>query len=133
MLCQPPLHNKMNQPYTYSYSLPFGLPSHLGYHSTLREFPVLHSMFPSVVHFIHSINNVYVSIPASQFLPPHPFPSWHPYICSLCLGFYFCSATKIIYTIFLDSIYMHYYTLAFHFLTYFTLSDTLQVHPHLYK
>ena len=117
MLCQPPLHNIMNQPYTYRYPLPFGLPSHLGYHSALDEFLVLYSMFPSVVHFIHSINNVYVSIPVSQFLLPHPFPSWYPYICSLHWCLYFCFAAKITYTIFLDSTYMRYYTIfAFLFL-----------------
>ena len=47
--------------------------------------PLLSSMVPSVVYFIHSINSVYVSIPISQFLPPHPFPPWYPYICSLHL------------------------------------------------
>ena len=93
----------MNQPYTYRYPLPFGPPSHLGYHSALGELPLLHSMFPSVVHFTRSINNVHVSTPVSQFLPPHPFPPWHPYICSLRLCLYFCFATKIISTIFLDS------------------------------
>ena len=91
-------------------------------------------MFPSVVYFIHSINNVYVSIPVFQFLPPHPVSPWYPYICSLCLCLYFCFANKIIYTIFLDSTYLRYYTIfAFLFLTYFTLYDTLYVHPHLYK
>ena len=30
------------------------------------------------------------------------FPPWYPYICSLCLCLYFCFASKIIYTIFLD-------------------------------
>ena len=98
------------------------------------EFPEPYSMFPSVVSFIHSINNVYMSMPVSQFLPPHPFPAWYPYICSLCMCLYFCSAYEIIYIIFLDSTYMHYYTiLAFLFLTYFTLYDTLQVHSPLYK
>ena len=33
------LHDKMNQPYTYRYPLPFGLPSHLGYHSALGRVP----------------------------------------------------------------------------------------------
>ena len=114
----------MNGPYTYRYPLPFRLPSHLGYHSALGELPVLYSMFPSVIHFIHSINNVYVSIPVSQFLSPHPFPPWYPYICSLCLFLYFCFATKIIWIIFLDSRYMRYYTIfAFLFLTYFTLYE----------
>ena len=40
----------------------------------------------------------------------------------------------LIYTIFLDSTYMRYYTIfAFLFLTYFTLNDALKVHPRLYK
>ena len=34
---------------------------------------------------IHSIDSVYVSIPISQFLPPHPFPLWYPYTYSLCV------------------------------------------------
>ena len=29
----------MNQPYTYRYPLPFGLPSRLGYHSALGRVP----------------------------------------------------------------------------------------------
>ena len=48
-----------------------------------------------------------MSIPISQFIPPPPLPSWCPYICSLHLCLYFCFASKIIYTIFLDSICMH--------------------------
>ena len=96
----------MNQPYTYRYPLPFGLPSHLGYHSAPGELPVLYSAFPSAVHFIQSISSVYVSIPVSHFLPPHPFPHWCPYICSLRLCLYFCFAAKITSTIFLDSTYI---------------------------
>ena len=85
---------------------------------------MLYSMFPSVVYFMHSINNVYVLIPVSQFLPPHPSPPWYPYSCSPRLCLYFCSSDKIICTIFLDSTYMHYYMIfAFLFLTYFTLYD----------
>ena len=45
-----------------------------------------------------------MSIPISQFISP---PPWYPYICSLCLCLYFCFANKIIYIIFLDSIYMY--------------------------
>ena len=42
-------------------------------------------MFPSVVYFIHSINNVYVSIPVSQFLPPHPKISIYFYSLLFCI------------------------------------------------
>ena len=54
-----------------------------------------------------------------------PFPSWYPYICSLCLCLYFCFANKIIYTIFSR---LHIYALIYYiflFLTYFTLYNTL--------
>ena len=62
----------MYQPYTYRYPLPFGLPSNLGYHSALGEFPVLYSMFPSVVHFIHSISE---ELPALKGLGILFFPA----------------------------------------------------------
>ena len=54
-----------------------------------------------------SINSPCVSAPVSQFLPPSFFPPWCPYIYSLLLCLYFCFANKIIYTIFLDSTYLH--------------------------
>ena len=50
-----------------------------------------------------------MSIPISQFIPPHSFPSWCPYIWSLHLCPYFCSTNKTIYTIFLDSTYVLIY------------------------
>ena len=78
----------MNHPYTYRYPLPFQLPCHLGYHSALGRVRVLYSMFVSVVYFIYCISNICVSIPASQFLPPHSFPPWYTYICSLHLCLY---------------------------------------------
>ena len=61
----------------------------------------------------------------------HPLPPWYPYICSLRLCLYFCFANKIIYTIFLDSTYVCYYTIfVFLFLTSFTLYE---VHPRFYN
>ena len=44
---------------------------------------------------------VYMSIPISQFIPPH-IPPQCPYVSSLHLCLYFYFANKIIYTIFLD-------------------------------
>ena len=50
----------------------------------------------------------------------------------ICL--YSCPANRFICTIFLDSTYIHWYTIfVLLFLTYFTLYDRLQVHPCLYK
>ena len=88
MQCQPPLHSKMNQPYTYRYPSLLDFPPIQVTTVHQVEFRVLYGMFPSVVYFMHSISNVYVSIPVSQFLPPHSFPPWYPYICSLCLCLY---------------------------------------------
>ena len=96
---------------------------------------LLYSRFLLVISFIHI--SVYMSIPIAQFIPPPPlpptaFPPWCPYICSLHLCLYSCLANRFICTIFLDSTYNHLYTI-FVFLTYFTLYDSLQVHPRLYK
>ena len=44
-----------------------------GHHGIL-EFPVLYSTFSLVVHFIHSIDSVHMSVPIAQFLPPTPTP-----------------------------------------------------------
>ena len=66
-----------------------------------------------------------MSIPVSQFIPP---PALCPYICSLCLCFYFCFADKSIGIIFLDSTPKRYYTiLVFLFLAYFHLYYNRQV------
>ena len=49
---------------------------------------------------------------------------------SLHLSFFYYLAYRLIITIFLNSIYMHWYTeLVFFFLTYFTLYNRLQFHP----
>ena len=66
--------------------------------------------------------------------PTPPYPPWCPYICSLHLCLYVCFADMLICIIFLDSIYKRYYTIfVFLFLTYFTLYDSLQVHPRVCK
>ena len=57
----------------------------------------------------------------------HPLlPPWRLEICSLCLYLLCCLASRVINTIFLDSIYV--YTLIYNvflFLTYFTLYNRL--------
>ena len=60
---------------------------------------------------------------------PHLLPQ-SPKVCSLPLCLFCCLTYRITATIFLNSIYMHYYTvLVFLFLTYFTLYNRLSVHP----
>ena len=81
-----------------------------------------------MICFMHSISSIRVN-PVSQFRPL-TFPlGIHTFVLCLCL--YFCFANNIIYIIFLDSTYMHYYTI-FDFL-FLTLYDILYVHPHLYE
>ena len=54
----------------------------------------------------------------------------NPKVCSVYLSLFFCFAYRVIITIFLNSIYKHYYTvLVFIFLAYFTLYNGLQFHP----
>ena len=101
-------------------SFPFKSPK-----STEYSCPELYSRFSLVTKFIHRINNVYMSIPASQSVPsPFPLP-WYPYICSLCPCLYFCFASKIICTILLDSTICVNVIIVFLFLTYFTLYGLL--------
>ena len=49
------------------------------------EFPVLYSRFSLVIHFIHS--SVYMSIPISQFIPPHLCPlGVHTFVLYVCVS-----------------------------------------------
>ena len=105
MLCWFLLCSTVSQLYIYIDLLFFGFPSHLVTTEHWVEFPVLFSRFSLVIYFIHSINSVYTSIPVSQFIPPTTFPL-DQYVCFLHLHLYFCFANKIIYAIFVDSIYM---------------------------
>ena len=60
---------------------------------------------------------------------PRPLPQ-SPKDCSIRLCLFCCLAYRVIVTIFLNSIYMHEYTiLVFFFLAYFTLYNRLQFHP----
>ena len=60
---------------------------------------------------------------------PCPLPQ-SPKDCSIHLCLFCCLAYRVIVTIFLNSIYMHLYTvLVFFFLAYFTLYNRLQFHP----
>ena len=61
---------------------------------------------------------------------PHLLPqSLKVYSLQLC--FLWCLAYRVIVTMFLNYVYMHWYTvLMFLFLAYFTLYNRLQFHPH---
>ena len=61
----------------------------------------------------------------------HPLPlPQSPKDCSIHLCLFCYLAYRVIISIFLNSIYMHYYTvLVFFFLAYFTLYNRFQFHP----
>ena len=63
-------YSRVNQLYVYICPLFFGFPSQSGDHRALSRVPcVLYSRF-SAAYFKHSISNVNMSIPVSQFTPP---------------------------------------------------------------
>ena len=90
-------------------------PEHLSHASSLGWW----SVSPLIVGLFQCY-----SLRTSHLLPQSPK------VCSvhLCLFFYF--ACRVIVTIFLNSIYMRWYTvLVFVFLAYFTVYNGLQFHP----
>ena len=58
---------------------------------------------------IHFIYDIHVSMPFSQIIHPLPLPQ-SPKECSIHLCLLCCLAYRVIITIFLNSIYMRYYT-----------------------
>ena len=67
------------------------------------EFPMVYSRFSLVIYFIHSISDVYMSIPISQLIPPI-----FPYVCALYLFVCFCFANNIIESLLIRK-YIHMY------------------------
>ena len=79
-------------------------------------------------------SSVYMLIPISQFIPPAP-----PSALASMFVLYVCVSSstlqiRLSIPFFLDSAYtVNVQYLIFFFWTYFTLYDSLYVHPHLYK
>ena len=79
----------------------------------------------SILHMVIYIFQCYSLKSSHPPLLPHSAK-----VCSLHLCPFCCLAYRIVFTIFLNSLYMHYYTeLVFHFLTYFILYNRLQFCP----
>ena len=116
------LYSKVNQSYVYIYPLFFGFPSHLGYYRTPSRVPcATQKVLITVICFTHG--SVYMSIPASWFIPP-------PFLLLVTISLFSTSVSLllpcIISTVFLDSTCKWYYMIYFFlFLTSFTLYDNL--------
>ena len=66
---------------------------------------------------------------SSKSSNPCPLPQC-PKSCAIHLCLFCCLTYRVIFTIFLNSVYMHQYSvLVFFFLAYFTLYNRLQFHP----
>ena len=144
MVCQFLLYNKVNHLYIYIYLIfppsCISLPPLQVVTKNRADLPVLCSCFPLAIYF--TFGSVYTSpchsLTLSQLTLPPPciLKSILQQVCIfipvLPLGssdhFFFFSF------LFLDSIYMcQHRVFVFLFLTYFTLYDSLQVHPPHYK
>ena len=114
---------------------------HLGppSHFPPQTIPLGHPSAPALSILYHALNLDWQSIshmliymlqchsPKSSH--PCPLPQ-SPKDCSIHLCLFYCLAYRVIVTIFLNSIYVCYYTvLVFFFLAYFTLYNRLQFHP----
>ena len=124
----------MNQPWIYMCSpsrspLPTPSPSH----------PCESSQCISLEHLSQASNLDWRSVshliiymfPCCSLRSSHPrFLPQSPKVCSIHLCLFFCLTYRVIITIFLNSMYMHQYTvLVFIFLAYFTLYNGLQFYP----
>ena len=108
---------------------PSHLPPHpipLGHPSTSPEHPIS-CIWRFVSHVIIYMFQCHSPISSHPRPPPQS-----PKDCSIHLCLFCCLAYRVIFTIFLNSIYMRWYTvLVFFFLAYFTLYNRLQFHlPH---
>ena len=109
-------------------------PSHIPPH----PIPLGHPSASALSTLSHALNLDWWSISHMIIYMFHCYSlkSSHPYLlpqspkdCSIHLCLFCCLTCRVIITIFLNSIYMHWYTvLVFFFLTYFTLYKRLQFH-----
>ena len=143
MVCQFPLYNKVDQLYIDIYP-------HISFQLRLAptltipplqvdtkhraDLPVLWGCFPLAIYF--TFGSVYMSMPCSHFVPAYPSPSLCPQVHSLYLYLYSFPARRffrIFFFFFRFHIYVLHMVSVFLFLNYFTLYDSLYVHPPHYK
>ena len=127
-------YTDMNKPRVYMLPpsrtlLPPSSPSHPSGLSQCTGFECPVSYFELGLAICFTYGNIQVSMLFSQTSHPRPLPQ-NPKDCSLYLCLFCCLTYSVIITIFLNSIYMHSYTiLVLFFLTYFTLYNRLQFQP----
>ena len=129
MLCWFLPNINMNQPQIYICPLPLTTPSCFPLHPT----PGL-SQSPGVSFLSHTANSHWLSIShmVMYMFPCYSLHSSHPFLCAPLPCLFSMSESPLLpckqvhSIIFLDSIYMHKYTVFFFlFLTYFTLCKAL--------
>ena len=112
--------------------LAIGIPSSPSHPSRLLQSPCLSSLshtencqWLSVLHMVRKVSKLlFPYIPPSPSSPP-PLTSC-PQVCSVCLCLHCYSSNSFISTIFLNSMYVHWYMVfVFPFLTYFILYNRL--------
>ena len=103
-------------------------PAPLGCHRALALGALCHT---ANVHWLSILHMVMYMFQCCSLRSSHPLLLLlSPKVCSLHLCLLCCSACRRVSTTFLDSIYIHYYTVFFFlFLTYFPLYDRLQIYP----
>ena len=122
----------MNPPWVYTSSQSWiPLPPHI----ISLDHP--HAPAPSILYPVSNIHWHFVSYMIVYMFQCHSPKSSHPLplplspkVRSIHLCLFCCLASRVIITIFLNSVYMCQYTvLVFFFLAYFTLYNRLQFHP----
>ena len=101
---------------------------------SLWVFPVHQPRAPCLMHWTWTGNSFHIWYFTSfnAIFPYHPTLalSQSPKDCSIRLCLFSYLTYRVIITIFLNSIYMHWYTvLVFFFMAYFTLYNGLHFHP----
>ena len=107
-------------------SIPPPTPSHLSRmsQSTGSELSASYSKFPLATY--STCGGVRVSTLLSPFAHPSP-PTLCPEACPLCLCLH-GPASRLISTVFLDFIYMHYYTICFSLSDFTHIMGSLFIH-----
>ena len=110
------------------------LPPHpipLGHPSTPAQSTLCHAWNLDWQFISHMIIYMF-QCNSSKSSNPCPLPQC-PKSCAIHLCLFCCLTYRVIFTIFLNSVYMHQYSvLVFFFLAYFTLYNRLQFHSHIF-